>query len=142
MAVPSAMIRLGEISAYRVWRYYTSYDGAIYLLSYVSDTRWFPGRRVEGGSPSFVGEQGIHGFKTMSDLRNDIRDNVGLLVARCQFTLPPTQGVIIGIIDLWGDVVEHERGYRGEYARPSGFLEAHGDNDDAALARLRADFKV
>src|SRR6266481_4635788 len=52
MAVPSAMIRLGEISAYRVWRYYTSYDGAIYLLSYVSDTRWFPGRRVEGGSPS------------------------------------------------------------------------------------------
>jgi hypothetical protein len=135
------MIRAGEISAYRVWRYYTSYDGGIYLISYVSDIRWFPHRHVEVGLP-LMGEQGIHGFKTMSDLRYDINDNVDLLVARGQFTPHPTQGVVIGIVDFWGEVWEHERGYRAQCARPTVFLEAHGENSEAVLARLRADFKV
>ena len=49
---------------------------------------------------------------------------------------------VVGEVDMWGLVMEHEHGYRAQYARPRAFLKAKGRNAEAALAELRSCFDV
>lgn len=58
-----------------------------------------------GYTPGFYGSHGIHAFKRLDDLLNYLyRNNYCYQV--------------IGQISLWGDIVEHELGYRAEYGYP------------------------
>ena len=63
------------------------------------------------------------------------------LIKNCSLTDPPSHGIVIGEVDLWGRVLEHSKGYRAEHARPAAFYCAIGDRSDEALAELRAAHK-
>ena len=95
-------IIVGEIIGWRAWKYR---DG--FLTSPYRDNVWLPGEPMTGtlgdwliGRYSFEGTGGVHAYKTR---------------ARCM-DIECMWGVI-GQVALWGNVYEHEHGYRAENAR-------------------------
>ena len=132
---PGDKMEIGTQKAYRFWRYVFQPDVA--LLSWVASTRWYPGQRVEGTSPD-VGEQGIHGFKTMDDLMFSLRNSPEGYVVRAKIT--QCDGIVIGEVSLWGIVWEHAKGYRAEFGQPLSFISAHGNRADEALSELRNNY--
>jgi hypothetical protein len=133
-------IEIGTQEAYRFWRYaFPPFSGPVRLLSWVSDKRWYPHQVVEGTSPD-VGEQGIHGYKTMDDLMWSIRGDPEVLVGRSQMS--GCDGVVLGIVAMWGIIWDHARGYRAQFARPLSFLSSHGNRSEPALTELRAAFSA
>jgi hypothetical protein len=131
-------IEVGTQVAYRFWRYvFPPFETNIRLLSWVSGKRWYPGQFVEGTSPD-VGEQGIHGYKTMDDLMWSVRGKPEGLVVRSQMT--QCDGIVIGTVALWGVVWDHAKGYRAQFARPTSFISSYGKRSQKALAELRSNF--
>jgi hypothetical protein len=94
-AVTNAGIRAGEIIGYRAW--YVTRDGL--LQSMFAEHRWQPGRAEEGDTEWW----GIHAFKTS---RQAFRSY------HCYSIDGP---VAFGTVALWGDVVEHEGGFRAQW---------------------------
>jgi hypothetical protein len=87
-----------------------------------------------------VGEQGIHGYKTMDDLIWSVRGEPERLVGRRQMT--ECDGVVIGTVALSGVIWEHAKGYRAQFARPTSFISSYGKRSEEALAELRASFLI
>jgi len=103
---PSLKIEIvaGEILGHRVWRVEHGF-----LKAAAMNTIWPPDEPCYG-AVSYRGmdmQAGVHAFKHQQD-------------ALCQYGTP-YNGVndvrVVGTVLLWGDVVEHEDGYRAEWAR-------------------------
>lgn len=86
-------IKAGELVAWRAWRV-DSRTGM--LTSMNMDDTWHPGVPMQG-KPS-DGSSGVHAWKT-----------------RMQAEAYAYGFAVIGEIELWGEVIEHEYGYRAEY---------------------------
>jgi hypothetical protein len=99
-SVTHAGIRAGEIAAYRGWLLHQ--DGFLRSV-YRSETIWKPGEVVEG-NPELSGE-GVHAFKSVFDM-----------ATYCGVSNRVACSMVSGKVHLWGEVVEHERGYRGQFA--------------------------
>ena len=95
--IPNEGIVAGEIIGHRCWRM-KSTSGL--LWSMCLDHCWLPGQRVEGDTRRY----GVHSFKRGCH----VLEYVGYF---------NTDTVVVGTIKMWGEVVEHERGYRAQYAR-------------------------
>lgn len=95
--VESAGIKVGEIIAYRIW---LIKDG--YLESYSAERIWAPEEKMSG-KPSDNGMDGIWAFK-----------DKGRAIKKM---LETSTSSVYGSVKLWGKVVEHELGYRAEYAK-------------------------
>ena len=127
---------------YRVWRYRLV---PLTLLSFCLgvDQVWSPVEPFQSDKePNMDSEKmahGVHAFRTLDDLRLNFRDLPGILRYRDCGT--PFDGVVCGTVLLWGVCIDCENGYRAQYARPVTFDEAHGDDADAALDRLRRLFQ-
>jgi hypothetical protein len=93
-----AGIRAGEVTAYRCWELR---DGLLWSM-YRDQFCWKPGEIVEG-EPSVYGE-GIHAFKDR------------LAVGAYGYSPSQSSVVVSGTVELWGEVYEHERGYRASKA--------------------------
>jgi hypothetical protein len=133
-------VQVGTQVAYRFWRYsFPPHEAPVRLLSWVSSQRWHPRRSVEGTTPD-VGEQGIHGYKTMDDLMFSLRDDPERLVPRSQMS--GCDGIVVGTVALWGVIWDHARGYRAQFAKPTSFISSYGGRSREALAELRASFLV
>lgn len=91
-------MKLGEIIGYRVWRII---DGG-YLKSCSADTIWAPGEPMEGDIGKDGHGLGVHAWKSKSLMLQ--YSHLGQM--RCA----------IGSIRMWGEIVEHDRGYRSQYA--------------------------
>ncbi len=91
-----AGIRAGEVIAYRCWRLR---DGQLFSV-FQSDVCWEPGKVMEGDA--FSGD-GVHAFKSI------------LLMAEYG-GYHGGENIVTGTVDMWGDVYEHERGYRASKA--------------------------
>jgi hypothetical protein len=128
-------IEVGTQTAYRFWRYAFHHD-SVHLLSWAFDTRWYPHRFVEGTSPD-EGEQGIHGFRTMDYMRGST--NFPGCLIRSQST--GCDGIVLGTVELWGIIWDHEKGYRAQFGRPLSFVSSYGNRSGQALAELRVIFK-
>lgn len=109
-----AGIRAGEVRAYRCWLLRNGL-----LRSVTQDFYWQPGETVAGDAEH---GEGVHAFKSillMSEYgiyrENDI--------------------VVTGTIDLWGEVYEHELGYRASYAAVAS-IDDSPDYDAAELRKL------
>ena len=98
-------IRAGEIIAYRVWRVFErnwnwrTHDRlhSVYREDYV----WHPEQPASGD----IRFHGIYSFKYVIDSRK-------------QYGYPTTPGIFLfGSVKIWGEIVEHEEGYRSEFAR-------------------------
>lgn len=95
--VERAGIKVGEIIAYRIW---LIKDG--YLESYSAERIWAPEEKMSG-KPSDNGMDGIWAFK-----------DKGRAIKKM---LETSTSSVYGSVKLWGKVVEHELGYRAEYAK-------------------------
>jgi len=131
-------VEVGTQTAYRFWRYvFPPNHAPVRLLSWVSDMRWNRHQFVEGTTPD-IGEQGIHGFKTIGDMTESYKDEPDHLVIRSQIS--GCDGVVFGAVEMWGTIWDHEKGYRAQFAMPLCFDSAYGHRSDQALAELRASF--
>src|SRR5262245_7701713 len=99
-------IRVGEIIAYRAWRavgpgWLQRRDDRLHSIL-MSDYVWHPDQPASGD----VRTQGIYSFrkiiKSMADYGYDS-------VMRGP--------ILFGKIKIWGEIVEHEAGYRSEFAK-------------------------
>ncbi len=131
-------IEAGTQRAHRFWRYvFPPHHTPVRLLSWVSDARWHPRRFIEGTTPD-EGEQGIHGFRTVADMKESYRDREESLVMRSQIS--GCDGVVFGNVEMWGIIWDHAKGYRAQFARPLSFVSSLGNRNEQALADLRAIF--
>ena len=111
--LPRADMQVVDLIGWRVWRI-TSLG---YLRSLTADVIWLPGVPMEApavvdthaqGSGSGA-DYGVHVFKE----RNGAILEVENYASRSEQHV----GYAVGSVLLWGDVVEHERGYRAERAK-------------------------
>lgn len=112
-----AGIKAGEVVAYRAWRLH---DGILHSC-FRSHFAWRPGEIVEG-DPGNVSE-GVHAFKS---LLNACRYGVGY---------DGDEKIVTGTVELWGDVYEHERGYRASKAAIK-WIDDSPEYDAKALRKL------
>lgn len=152
--VENAGIRAGEIIAFRCW----SLDGRVgenyYLRSTYAHYTWEPGQ-VATLSPEADPDwhlhhrnydrflertkidpydrngvrTGIHGFKTAEHMQKEMGGN----------------GWVYGTVAMWGDVIEHELGFRSEFARITSIDSVGGwigPHSDRILDKLRKTYGV
>lgn len=109
--IEDAGIRAGEIIGYRAWMVGT--DGILRSM-YVGDYKWRPGHveyapNVEDG----IFGCGLHAYKDLS-LATDTYECYGVW-----------DFVAFGTVALWGRVVEHDYGYRAEYAAVDSIIRVY-----------------
>jgi len=104
-------VRAGEIIAYRAWKMYGNDPN---LHSVYVDYIWKPDKPQQDpkGHLNDFGGNGFHAFKTLEKCKQEYGYTQGI---------SPT--LVYGEVALWGKVIEHERGYRAEYARVTRILE-------------------
>lgn len=107
--LPRADMQVVDLIGWRIWRVLD----ACYLSSITAEAIWLPGEPMEAAVVEDHGAaaNGIHVFKEKAGA---IREAVTYLAAG---TRQGSAGYAIGSVLLWGDVVEHERGYRAERAK-------------------------
>jgi hypothetical protein len=122
--IPHHGITAGEIIGYRLW--WVSTEGT--LRSLTQPIHWVPGKPMTGDVEERVNLHswkprfgGVYAFKTFDrtveefegvckDLHNYDRHSCGLA---------------LGSVKLWGEVVEHEHGYRASFAKPHSLDTIH-----------------
>ena len=95
----------GYVEGYRYWLWD---DLGQTLESLVEDTHWFPHQALEAKGGDLIEEfygPGIHAYKSRPE------DN-----GKWSWSM-------FGRVALWGKVIEHEYGYRAQFAYPIKFLE-------------------
>jgi hypothetical protein len=137
MSALSAPDAIQPIRAWRVWKAVRMPDGSVLLGSLVGRTAWPRGeamrahcRRSGHPAPSAGCSCGIYAHRSRDAALQHARDS--------------GPDLIVGEVELWGHVVEHEHGFRAERARPialmvpltNGIGEASAATD--ALARCSA----
>lgn len=122
--IEDAGITVGEIIAWRAWRVQHGFSMSTYV-----DEAWAPGAVMEGNIEK---GEGVHAWKSSHKALGYLfgfADDAGAM--------------IIGKVALWGEVIEHERGYRAQYAKPVSFdfvvTNGHSNvaDEDMLLAELR-----
>jgi hypothetical protein len=102
-AVPHEGIRVGEIIAYRAWRviedWFRKTDDRLHSV-YMEDYVWHPYEPAHGD----VREHGIYSFRDVIRSKADY----GRIVIG---------DFLFGKVKIWGEIVEHEFGYRSEFAK-------------------------
>lgn len=117
LTIEEAGIRAGEIIGYRAW--YLRSDDVLWSM-YVGYA-WQPGtQRITDERLNRYQGNGFHAFKDMD------------LCQKCY----PGPGVVFGEVALWGEVYEHERGYRAECARITRLIGVWEDRKEPSWVRL------
>ena len=112
--IENAGIRAGEIIGYRAWTLKTDNDSYCYaagaeglLLSMVWQHVWAPRNTESVGDDALDVSSGFYAFKTMDAALSEYR-----MYASCY-----DDTIVFGEVYMWGEVIEHERGYRAQYAK-------------------------
>jgi hypothetical protein len=115
-------IRVGEIIAYRAWRVMEPvWDDRLYSV-FVRDYVWHPEFPASGD----IREHGIYSFRRVIRSHEDY----------CHlFTNEP---LVFGKVRIWGEIVEHEFGYRSEFAK----IVSLDYGDPELLDRFRKIYRV
>lgn len=98
-------VKAGEIVGWRAWK--VNPDGT--YSSMFMDTVWRTDQVIEGDVKGFASGTalGVHAWKTQEQALAYVRKDF----QSC--SLP----IVIGTIDLWGTVVEHQEGYRASFGQ-------------------------
>jgi hypothetical protein len=103
-AIKSTGIEAGEITAWRCWRVVPALvKDELYCCSVVRMVVWPPSEPMTG---DVVAGLGVFSWKSKSAARS---------YGRAQYSTGDR--LVMGSIKIWGEVVEHEDGYRAEYAQ-------------------------
>lgn len=145
----------GEIVGYRCWRV----EGGFLRSVYQKDV-WLPGNVIEGRGLEDWDERGIHAWKSASSKEyhdyirgylNQEDDPFTAMYVRYfsggRETINRRPAMVTGTVFLWGDVVEHERGWRAEFARVRSLDWLYPDasmmgREQAELNELRHRYRV
>lgn len=138
----------GEIVGYRCWKVQKGLLRSVYQ----KDT-WLPGEVLEGRELGDWDSRGIHAWKDKGskEYHEYIRSYLNQEDDRRSLYLYPVgdmpeqilrPAMVTGTVFLWGDVVEHERGWRAEFARVRSLDWLYPDEtmmgrEQEALAELR-----
>lgn len=121
--LPREAARIGEIVGHRAWRFTNGFLSSAMMM----DVVWYPGQTMKDGCPSnnFAavsdhGSAGIWAFKNIYDLGGE-------------FAPKYSPEYVYGTVWMWGTVIEHERGYRSQYAsiRSLDYAASEGINLEA-----------
>jgi len=142
----------GEIVGYRCWKI----DRGLLRSVYQKDL-WLPGQVLEGRELGDWDGRGIHAWKDGGSkhyhdyIRGYLNQEPDTLYSRWlrdDFNHAPRRpAMATGTVFLWGDVVEHERGWRAEFARVRSIDWLYPDEtmmgrEQAALDELRKRYGV
>lgn len=129
---PDAGVRAGEIVGWRAWE---MGSGCLRSLV-VTSTIWQPNGIIKGNpgikSPYYPLYEGIYAFKTEAQALNLFHE----------YPYAPSN-YVVGTVELWGEVHEHENGYRAQYAQPLELVHFFGpdrDNEMYLFERLKTLF--
>lgn len=114
-------IRAGEIIGYRVWLVIKGF-----LHSLTQPIAWAPGEVMKGD----VSTYGVYAFNLMGRALGDMTDS-----------RYDEGGVfrVVGSVQMWGEIIEHEFGYRSEFAKIVSLDHIQGA-DESALQALRVKY--
>lgn len=100
----------GPVVGYRIWRLYRNADD-LFLAAISRADVWPAGMPLHAGKPQPAGGVGAWALRGPEDLKPDAYNRDPIAGGRfvCFLT---------GRVALWGKVIEHEKGYRAEYAYP------------------------
>ena len=144
----------GEVVGYRCWKI----EGGLLRSVYQKDV-WLPGQVLEGRELGDWDQRGIHawkdkGSKQYHDYIRSYLNQADDPFGRRLYFLGGDEGEVVarpamvtGTVFLWGDVVEHERGWRAEFARVRSLDWLYPDEtmmgrEQEALADLRASYSL
>lgn len=99
-------VRAGEIIAWRAWNIA---DGL--LVSVTASCKWKPDETLTGDA---AGGYGIHAYKAP---HGPLLDSYVEKDSQTKW--------VIGEVALWGDIIEHEEGYRAQYGRVHSLVTWH-----------------
>ncbi len=109
--IEDAGIRAGEIIAYRAW----ILRPGLSLNSIAHEYRWTPkGVEHESHVEPYWG-RGIYAFKSLELVKQEYNTSIIL------------NTLVYGEVALWGEVIEHDFGYRAEYAKIIRITEVNND---------------
>lgn len=152
--IPYTGIHSGELTGYRAWLVTDEYD----LCSLAHYFIWEPKATIEGDINEMVWKSatgitpdrfgGVYAYSSFGHLRDDELINVaknkhcfpyrvlgsGLLTKPIKMTdymsnLVTYLGLAFGTVKLWGETIEHEKGYRASFAKLTsidGFIGVDG----------------
>lgn len=108
-SLPRDDLRLVDLIGWRIWRVTASG----YLRSLTVDVIWLPGEPMEAAEVTDHGaaSNGIHVFMERVAALKEMTTYLDLRGP------PIGSNFALGSVLLWGEVVEHERGYRAERAK-------------------------
>lgn len=113
------------------------------LVSWWLNTEWLPRERIEsvcdehGPLPDRDHDCGIHAFMHKDEALAYIGQKVPFVGYPFVRQVEGRVCVAIGRVSLWGRVVEHERGYRGQYAYPYDIFLIDGTHEIARSLAAR-----
>jgi hypothetical protein len=135
------------VIGHRVWRYRLGPPLRLLSFGLGSSDFWLPDEAYASDKePNLDGSEmayGIHAFASLNVLQEWIKDLADMLIYRNIYAPDDParfDGLVRGTVTLWGVCIDHQRGYRAQYARPASFDEACGEHADIALKRLRRMF--
>lgn len=108
-------VRIGEVVGWRVWRYRDNgltsvhFYGRPWPAGDVSSGHLNPFSCLRDGSPSLDNKSGLYCFKR----RSEAQEFAKFLAGYERHKGP----AVFGSVVLWGEIVEHEAGYRAQFAR-------------------------
>lgn len=142
-AIPYAGIRTGELIGHRMWLVLANHT----LCSLAHHFIWSPGATITGDVDARVGGPlwypifgGTYAYKdpilVHRELHDILKDSQPFpLAAQLSTQYLIIHGIAWGTVKLWGEVVEHERGYRGQFAKLTSIDGCVGTPDLITLRR-------
>lgn len=145
-AIPYAGIRAGELTGYRAWHVVEGNQ----LCSLAHHFIWEPNATIEGDINKVVWSDygtfeqlygGVYCFDTKNKLAlEELKATLVHYPTFMSLESNPTHSILLtgmafGTIKLWGEVIEHELGYRGQFAKLTSIDEVIGVADIDALRR-------
>lgn len=140
---PQLHIQQGEILATRIW-----FTDGTRLSSIHQNCWWALGSTMDGD----VTKAGVFAFKRellaipllycyIRDARNLMREgrNAGAMIPLEFMHLRSARAIVLGTVKLWGEVVEHQYGYRAQFARIASLQEC---SEPEMLPAIRAHYGV
>ena len=122
--IPYAGVRAGELIGHRMWLVLPDYN----LCSIAHYLEWQPEATIEGKLDESVSGMslfktlfgGVYSYNAYAHLAHDLEEitpNSFPCTSWVGSYIMEVIGIAIGTIKCWGEVIEHEKGWRAQYAK-------------------------
>lgn len=143
-AVPYAGIRAGEIIGHRLWWLTDERNAPLSSLAHIH--QWVPGATEAGDVHEPVPNWweyrrplfgGVYAYSDQASIGADLclMGPIGGIFF-IGYQAIHARGVVVGTVKMWGEVIEHEHGYRAQFAKVNSLDRIVGSGDLDELRSL------